>query len=261
MTNKEIWEKAKNAIIGWCNENKIPLKDVHENIFPSYSIEDYGVIILSLVCTDSEYPRARFVIGTADGGDGCFSEYGAYFCCDPYLYDVDDTKFNYSETSMDCFADDIIANVLLDINTYFTRFDVDYPPLPTISDVADDMDNKKLSDFFLNIDDSNELKIASSLMVGEFFKDTSRTSFYEEDYLNVLCRNTNTVLFKIQKLLKGDEKVFMFRVNIVTVDAELKIKQQFTTYEEFTNLINSTIQALKSFPSFEEYADELENYL
>ena len=75
MTNKEIWEKAKNAIIGWCNENKIPLKDVHENIFPSYSIEDYGVIILSLVCTDSEYPRARFVIGTADGGEcyNCFS--------------------------------------------------------------------------------------------------------------------------------------------------------------------------------------------
>ena len=98
-------------------------------------------------------------------------------------------------------------------------------------------------------------------MVEKFFKDNSRTSFYEEDYLNVLCRNTNTVLFKIQKLLKGDEKVFMFRVNIVTVDAELKIKQQFTTYEEFTNLINSTIQALKSFPSFEKYADELENYL
>ena len=260
MTNKEIWEKAKNAIIGWCNENKIPFKSVGSNLFPSYYSEVGEVIFLSLTSSNTEYPYVRFVIGTPDTSDGCFSYYKGYFCCDVYRYEPNEKYFDYSSATTN-FSDDFIGNVFSDINNYFTRFDVDYPPLPAITDVIDDMDNKKLSDFFLNIDDSNELKITSSLMVEEFFKDNSRTSFYEEDYLNVLCRNTNTVLFKIQKLLKGDEKVFMFRVNIVTVDAELKIKQQFTTYEEFTNLINSTIQALKSFPSFEEYADELENYL
>ncbi|MBQ5474032.1 MAG: hypothetical protein IIT65_04895, partial [Lachnospiraceae bacterium] len=121
-----------------------------------------------------------------------------------------------------------------------------------------DIDSKTSAFFQYYEDDQYEQAIELGT---ELLKEKAKVSKDNEDYLNVLCRNTNTVIFKIQKLLKGDEKVFMFRVNIVTVDAELKIKQQFTTYEEFTNLINSTIQALKSFPSFEEYADELENYL
>ena len=116
---------------------------------------------------------------------------------------------------------------------------------------------KVTQDFIVKINDSKTLAINESLIDDFFSSDNiDNTEFV------IFTADTKLPIIKINKVVKDDNLLFKFIVDIVTEnDDNFSIKSTITTKEQLNKLIEQTIDALKNYPQFAKYIDDLENCL
>lgn len=122
-------------------------------------------------------------------------------------------------------------------------------------------ESKFIKDFVYKIDNSSKLDVQTSYdSVDTFFEDNSTYSYAEHKSLTIITVDTKVPILKLEKAQVKDQNVFKFIVDITTEDgAEYCVKDVINTKEKFNQLLQSTIEALNSYPQFSRYADDLEN--
>ena len=74
--------------------------------------------------------------------------------------------------------------------------------------------------------------------------------------------DTKIPLIKLEKTNKDGKNCYKFLVNITNEDDDnFTIKSIINSKSKFNQLLESTINALKEYPQFSKYTDDLENCL
>lgn len=129
---------------------------------------------------------------------------------------------------------------------------------------------KVVQDFIYKINDSDKLEVLTDHSSLDIFFSKRNIYHYEidePDTLVIRTTDTKIELFRIEKYLKdrhstGEKIAFRFIVNITTEDGEtFNTKFNLVTQEQLNNALKKTIEALKIYPQFCKYADNLEECL
>ena len=125
-----------------------------------------------------------------------------------------------------------------------------------------DESNKAVQDFIYKVDDSNKLTIQTEYnSIDEFFDD-SVTNDIKLDTLVICTVDTKEPLIKLQKVEVENKTEFKFIVDIINEDSDnFTFKSIIKSQEQLNQLIQQTIEALRLYPKFNKYADDLEEYL
>ena len=120
-----------------------------------------------------------------------------------------------------------------------------------------------IKDFVYKIDDSNILKLESSYeSIEAFFNDSSIESYESNETLVILAVDTKVPLIKLEKSIKDDKQVYKFIVDITNDDDDrFLVNSIILSKDKFSQLLESTINALKEYSQFYKYAEDLENCL
>lgn len=120
-----------------------------------------------------------------------------------------------------------------------------------------------LKDFIYKVDETNKLKVESSYdSVDDFFEDDSDDAYFNHESIVILTVDTRMPLIRVEKAKVNDKKVYKFVVDITNTDGDtFNIKSVIDSKEKFNQLLQSTKDALNSYPQFSKYADDLENCL
>ena len=118
---------------------------------------------------------------------------------------------------------------------------------------------KAITDFIYKIDDSKTLKIDNSYnSIKEFFE----SDFKYNDKLTIYTVDTKTPIIILEKIQNNNKNMFKFVVDITNKHNDVfTIKTTFTTQDKFNSLLQSTINALKEYNEFYNYAEDLESCL
>lgn len=127
---------------------------------------------------------------------------------------------------------------------------------------VDNTVKKVVQDFIYKIDDSNKLEVYTGYnSIEEFFN----SDVEDDDDLNmlVICSvDTKLPLIKLEKIEKENKLNYRFIVDITTGSGDnFSIKSTIETHEQLNQKLKQTIEALKQYPEFNKYADDLEEYL
>ena len=119
-----------------------------------------------------------------------------------------------------------------------------------------------IQDFIYKVDNSNKLIVQTEYnSVDEFF-DTPFADDIKLDTLVICIIDTKEPLIKLQKIEAEDETEFKLIVEITNEDSNDFIFRSIIKSQEHLNqLIQRTVEALKQYPEFSKYADDLENCL
>lgn len=79
----------------------------------------------------------------------------------------------------------------------------------------------------------------------------------------VICTvDTKEPLIKLQKVKEDNRAEFKFIVDITNDDGDdFVFRSIIKSQDQLNQLIRRTVEALKQYPEFNKYADDLENYL
>ena len=124
-------------------------------------------------------------------------------------------------------------------------------------------EEEALKDFIYKVDETNKLKVESSYdSVDDFFEDDSDDAYFNHESIVILAVDTRMPLIRVEKAKVNDKKVYKFVVDITNTDGDtFNIKSVIDSKEKFNQLLQSTKDALNSYPQFSKYADDLENCL
>ena len=124
-------------------------------------------------------------------------------------------------------------------------------------------EEEALKDFIYKVDETNKLKVESSYdSVDDFFEDDSDDAYFNHESIVILTVDTRMPLIRVEKAKVNDKKVYKFVVDITNTDGDtFNIKSVIDSKEKFNQLLQSTKDALNSYPQFSKYADDLENCL
>ena len=85
-------------------------------------------------------------------------------------------------------------------------------------------------------------------------------SYENNELLTILTADTKIPLIKLEKTTKDGKNCYKFLVDITNEDDDnFTIKSIISS--KVNQLLESTINALKEYPQFSKYADDLENCL
>lgn len=121
-----------------------------------------------------------------------------------------------------------------------------------------------LKEFIINkIDNLKTISIQTNCdSIDDFFNIETIQSYEQNDYLNIITADTKNILFKIEKALNNDKKSFNFIVNITTDDGETyNNKTIISSKSIFNNLIKVTVDALRNYPQYYRYLEDLEEII
>lgn len=123
-------------------------------------------------------------------------------------------------------------------------------------------EEKALKDFIYKVDDSNKITTQTGYdSIDEFFSEPI-TNDIKLDTLVICTIDTKEPLIKLQKVETEDKTEFKFIVDIINENGDNFIfKSIIKSQEQLNQLIQQTIEALKNYPKFSKYADDLENCL
>ena len=130
-------------------------------------------------------------------------------------------------------------------------------------DLSNDGKTKKaVQDFIYKVDDSNKLTTQTEYdSINEFF-DTSIADNIKLDTLIICSVDTKEPLIKLQKVKADNKTEFKFIVDITNEDSDDFIfRSTIKSQEQLNQLIQRTVEALKQYPEFNKYADDLESCL
>ena len=153
-------------------------------------------------------------------------------------------------------CDEIIGEAIIDSGKYTGE---EYNE----NNLLEDSETEKVvQDFIYKVDDSNKLTTQTEYdSVDEFFT-TSVTNDVKLDTLVICAVDTKEPLIKLQKVKTEDKTEFKFIVEITNEDGDDFIFRSIIKSQEHLNqLIQRTVEALKQYPEFNNYADDLEEYL
>ncbi len=126
-------------------------------------------------------------------------------------------------------------------------------------------DNKNSSkeivqDFIYKVDDSNKIMAQTEYdSVDEFFNEPIANDI-KLDTLVIYTIDTKEPLIKLQKVETDNKTEFKFIVDITNEDGDdFRFRSIIKSQEQLNQLIQQTIEALKLYPKFSKYADDLEN--
>lgn len=118
-----------------------------------------------------------------------------------------------------------------------------------------------IQDFIYKVDGSNKFTIQTEYdSIDEFFNEPA-TSDIKLDTLIICAVDTKESIIKIQKIEADNKTEFKFIVNIANEDDNIVFGSKIKSQQQFSQLVQQTIDTLKNYPNFYKYADDLENYL
>ena len=122
--------------------------------------------------------------------------------------------------------------------------------------------DKVVKDFIYKVDDSNKLTTQTEYdSVDEFFNEPAKNDI-KLDTLVICTIDTKEPLIKLQKVEADNRTEFKFIVDIINEDNDnFMFKSIIKSQEQLNQLIQKTIEALRLYPKFNKYADDLEEYL
>ena len=125
-----------------------------------------------------------------------------------------------------------------------------------------DSSKEIIQDFIYKVNDSN--KIVTQIeydSVDEFFN-APITNDIKLDTLVICAVDTKESLIKLQKIETDNKTEFKFIVDIINEDGDnFMFKSIIKSQEQLNELIQQTIEALKLYPKFSKYVNDLENCL
>ena len=129
-------------------------------------------------------------------------------------------------------------------------------------DLSNDSPKEVIQDFIYKIDDSNKITTQTGYdSIDEFFSEPI-TNDIKLDTLVICTIDTKEPLIKLQKVETEDKTEFKFIVDIINENGDNFIfKSIIKSQEQLNQLIQQTIEALKNYPKFSKYVDDLENCL
>lgn len=124
------------------------------------------------------------------------------------------------------------------------------------------MSKKIVQDFIYKVDDSNKLTIQTEYdSIDEFFNEPAKNNI-KLDTLIICTVDIKEPLIKLQKVKAAYGTEFKFIVDIINEDGDsFTFKSIIKSQDQLNQLIQRTVEALKQYPEFNKYADDLENYL
>lgn len=137
----------------------------------------------------------------------------------------------------------------------------------TTEEFSDDSSNsnetkKVVQDFIYKVDDSSKLTTQTEYdSIDEFFSEPI-TNDIKLDTLIICAVDTKEPLIKLQKVEAEDKTEFKFIVEITNEDGDNFVFRSIIKSQEHLNqLIQRTVEALKQYPEFTKYTDDLEEYI
>lgn len=131
------------------------------------------------------------------------------------------------------------------------------------NDLLEDSEAKEVvQDFIYKVDDSNKLTTQTEYnSINEFF-DTSIADDIKLDTLVICTVDTKEPLIKLQKVKADNRAEFKFIVDITNEDDDdFRFRSVIKSQEQLGQLIQQTVDALKQYPKFSKYANDLEECL
>ena len=127
---------------------------------------------------------------------------------------------------------------------------------------SNDSPKEVVQDFIYKVNDSNKLTTQTEYdSINEFFSSTI-TNDVKLDTLVICAIDTKEPLIKLQKVNTDNKTEFKFIVDITNEDGDnFMFKSIIKSQEQLNQLIQQTIEALKLYPKFSKYVDDLENCL
>ena len=122
--------------------------------------------------------------------------------------------------------------------------------------------DKVVKDFIYKVDDSNKLTAQTEYdSIDEFFSTPAKNDI-KLDTLIICAVDTKEPLIKLQKVEADIRTEFKFIVEITNKDGDDFIfRSIIKSQDQLNQLIQQTVDALKQYPKFNKYADDLEEYL
>ena len=122
--------------------------------------------------------------------------------------------------------------------------------------------NEVVQDFIYKVDESNKITTQTEYdSVDEFFS-TQITNDIKLDTLVICTIDTKEPLIKLQKVEKENKLNYRFIVDITIDNGDnFSIKSTIETQEQLNQKLEQTIEALKQYPEFAKYVDDLESCL
>lgn len=116
-----------------------------------------------------------------------------------------------------------------------------------------------IKDFIYKVDDSNKLSIQTRYdSVEAFFEDDSDKSYCDHESICILAIDTKIPIIKLEKTEDKGERGYKFIVDITNESGDIfSIKSIIDSKDKFSQLLQSTIDALNSYPQFSKYANDL----
>ena len=158
--------------------------------------------------------------------------------------------------------DSIIGKAIIDSGKYAGEdYEEDYIKNENITFV-DNAVKKVVQDFIYKVDDSNKLEVYTGYnSIEEFFN----SDVEDDNDLNtlVICSvDTKLPLIKLEKIEKENKLNYRFIVDITIDNGDnFSIKSTIETQEQLSQKLKQTVEALKQYPEFSKYANDLEEYL
>lgn len=101
----------------------------------------------------------------------------------------------------------------------------------------------------------------SDLSIKEFFNDLSNESYEENDFIYVAPIDIRQILFKIEKSIENNNKVFKFIVKISENSFSYNIIVNITSKDIFHKILTSTLAILHEYTPLTKYICEIEDIL
>ena len=96
--------------------------------------------------------------------------------------------------------------------------------------------------------------------IDEYFNDDSYDSYEDQESINIISVDTKENIISFEKAIINDEKVCKFIVNVTNVDGDnFSVNAILKTKEQLNQLVVNTANALKQYPEFSKYAEDLES--
>ena len=119
-----------------------------------------------------------------------------------------------------------------------------------------------VQDFIYKVNDSSKLTTQTEYSSIDEFFDTSIEDDIKLDTLVICSVDTKEPLIKLQKVKADNKTEFKFIVEITNEDSDDFIfRSIIKSQDQLNQLIQKTIEALRLYPKFNKYADDLEEYL
>lgn len=124
---------------------------------------------------------------------------------------------------------------------------------------ANGTSNEVIQNFIYKIDDSNKITTHTEYnSIDEFFKEPIKNDI-KLDTLVICTVDTKIPLIKLEKIETENKLNYRFIVDISIDNGDnFSIKSTIETQEQLNQKLEQTIEALKQYPEFSKYADDLE---